>query len=67
MKKLLFLFFLTLIFCCQDSRNNISKPNVILINVDYLGWADLSFMGSNYYETPNIDKLAESRMIFYNA
>lgn len=68
MKKLLFLFFfLTLILCCQDSRNNISKPNVILINVDYLGWADLSFMGSNYYETPNIDKLAESRMIFYNA
>ena len=67
MKKLLFLFFLTLILSCQYSRNNISKPNVILINVDYLGWADLSFMGSNYYETPNIDKLAENGMIFYNA
>lgn len=67
MKKLLFLFFLTLILCCQYSRNNISKPNVILINVDDLGWSDLSFMGSNYYETPNIDKLAENGMIFYNA
>jgi len=40
---------------------------VILINVDDLGWSDLSFMGSNYYETPNIDKLAENGMIFYNA
>ena len=67
MKKLLFLFFFSLILSCQDSRNNISKPNVILINADDLGWSDLSLMGSNYYETPNIDKLAESGMTFYNA
>ena len=67
MKKLLFLLFFSLILSCQDSRNNISKPNVILINADDLGWSDLSLMGSNYYETPNIDKLAESGMTFYNA
>ena len=66
-KVTFFCFFLTLILSCQYSRNNISKPNVILINVDDLGWSDLSFMGSNYYETPNIDKLAENGMIFYNA
>ena len=67
MKKLLFLVLFSLILSCQDSRNNITKPNVILINADDLGWADLSLMGSNYYETPNIDKLAESGMTFYNA
>ena len=67
MKKLLFLLFFSLILSCQDSRNNISKPNVILINADDLGWSDLSLMGSNYYETPNINKLAESGMTFYNA
>ena len=67
MKKLIFLLSLSLILSCQDSRNNISKPNVILINADDLGWSDLSLMGSNYYETPNIDKLAESGMTFYNA
>jgi arylsulfatase A-like enzyme len=67
MKKLIYLLFFTLILSCQGSSKNISKPNVILINADDLGWSDLSLMGSNYYETPNIDKLAESGMTFYNA
>ena len=39
------------------------KTNIILINVDDLGWMDLSCYGSGYYETPNIDKLA-SQCIF---
>ena len=67
MKKLTVLLFLSLILSCQNSRNSISKPNVILINADDLGWSDLSLMGSKYYETPNIDKLADSGMTFYNA
>lgn len=45
-----------------------SKPqNVLFILVDDLGWNDLGFMGSEYYETPNIDKLAESGVVFTNA
>ncbi|WP_158856500.1 sulfatase [Lunatibacter salilacus] len=44
-----------------------SKPNIILINVDDLGWRDLGFMGSNYYETPNLDKLAGEGIVFYHA
>ena len=44
-----------------------SKPNIILINVDDLGWRDLGFMGSNYYDTPNLDKLAGEGMVFYHA
>ena len=67
MKKFLLLLFFSLILSCKNSRNNISTPNVVLINADDLGWSDLSLMGSNYYETPNIDKLAESGMTFYNA
>ena len=43
-----------------------SKPNVLLINIDDLGWRDLGFMGSEYYETPNIDALAKQGMIFTN-
>jgi len=42
------------------------KPNVIYINVDDLGWADVGYQGSTYYETPHIDKLAGQGMVFTN-
>ena len=32
-----------------------------------MGWRDVGFMGSKYYETPNIDKLAKRGMIFSQA
>jgi arylsulfatase A-like enzyme len=43
------------------------KPNVIFFLVDDLGWADLGFEGSSFYETPNIDKLARENMHFTQA
>ncbi len=42
------------------------KPNVLLINIDDLGWSDLGCMGSDYYKTPNIDKMASEGMLFTN-
>ncbi|MFR9626109.1 MAG: sulfatase [Rikenellaceae bacterium] len=47
-----------------------AKPapqNVLFILVDDLGWNDLSYMGSSYYESPNIDALAEQGTVFTNA
>ena len=44
-----------------------AKPNVLLIFVDDLGWADLSSYGSTYYETPNLDKLAAGGVRFTDA
>jgi arylsulfatase A-like enzyme len=35
-----------------------SKPNIIFILADDLGWTDLGVQGSKYYESPNIDRLA---------
>ncbi|MDX2413899.1 MAG: sulfatase [Bacteroidales bacterium] len=40
------------------------KPNILFILADDLGYSDLSCMGSDYYETPNIDKIAQSGMVF---
>jgi arylsulfatase A len=37
-------------------------PNVVLILIDDLGWADLGCQGSKFYETPHIDRLAASGM-----
>ncbi|MCP4862237.1 MAG: sulfatase [Planctomycetes bacterium] len=45
----------------------LNKPNIIYINVDDLGWTDLSVQGSTFYETPNIDRLASQGMTFTNA
>ena len=30
-------------------------------------WRDVGFMGSTYYETPHIDRLAEGGIVFTNA
>ena len=51
-----FLFaFLFAIGCSSKSSN----PNVIFILVDDLGWNDLGYSGSTFYETPNIDALSQ--------
>ena len=51
----------------QAGQKNQDKPNIVLLLVDDLGWKDVGFMGSKYYETPNIDKLARQGMVFTNA
>ncbi|MBJ6369201.1 sulfatase [Snuella sedimenti] len=52
--------------CQQKEPKKITKkqPNVLFILVDDLGYKDLSCTGSNYYETPNIDKIANEGMVF---
>ena len=42
-------------------------PNIIFILVDDYGWTDLSCYGSKFYETPNIDRLADQGMRFTDA
>ncbi|MBE7498605.1 MAG: sulfatase [Verrucomicrobiaceae bacterium] len=38
--------------------------NVVLILADDLGWSDLSCYGSDFYETPHLDRLAREGMRF---
>lgn len=44
-----------------------TKPNILIIHVDDLGYHDLSVHGSKIYQTPNIDKLATESVSFTNA
>lgn len=44
-----------------------TKPNVIFILVDDMGWKDISCMGSEFYESPNIDRIASEGMLFTDA
>jgi arylsulfatase A-like enzyme len=47
-----------------SAKQNYSKPNIVLIFIDDMGYKDIGFNGSKYYLTPNIDKLAAEGMIF---
>lgn len=44
-----------------------SGPNVVLIVIDDLGWADLGCYGSTFHKTPQLDKLAKESQRFTDA
>ncbi len=56
---------LSILFIGCNSRNK--KPNVIFILVDDLGWNDLGYTGSTFYESPNIDKFSNESFEFLSA
>ena len=43
------------------------RPNIVIILADDLGWKDLGFRGSKYYETPHLDQLASQSVEFLRA
>ncbi len=48
----------------QPTQN---QPNILFIYLDDFGWKDTGFMGSDFFETPHLDKLAREGMVFTNA
>lgn len=44
-----------------------SKPNIVLIFADDLGWQEPGFAGSDFLETPRLDQLAREGMVFRHA
>lgn len=42
-------------------------PSIVFILVDDLGWSNIGCYGSEFYETPNIDRLAAKGVRFTNA
>jgi arylsulfatase A-like enzyme len=68
------LFGLPIFFCFSFISFNVSfsyaqttRPNIIYIMADDLGYADLSGYGRKNYRTPNLDKLASQGIKFTNA
>ena len=63
------LLFLILSACIQFSvaQKTDSRPNIIYMMADDLGYADLSCYGRKDYQTPNLDKLCSQGIKFLNA
>jgi len=58
---LLFVSFIPLV-----SAQKMDRPNVLFILADDLGRRDLSVEGSSFYESPNIDRIANEGVRFTN-
>ena len=63
MKNASLIFILLILFSCNSEK----KYNLLFILVDDLGWTDVSYNYSDFYETSHIDKLSETSMLFDNA
>lgn len=48
----------------DSSPNRAERPNVVFILADDLGWRDLSNEGSEFYESPHIDRIANGGIKF---
>lgn len=66
LKLLVIVIILLGTFSCEKKPVHV-RPNIVLIHVDDLGWKDVGFMGSGFYQTPHIDALSAQGMVFSNA
>lgn len=68
-KKLILQTFLVIIYSLFSLQliAQKSRPNILFILVDDLGYADVGFNGSKYFETPAIDALSAQSLIFDNS
>jgi arylsulfatase A-like enzyme len=64
MRPLISLLLLTLLTPLRSFAADAQHPNIVFVLADDLGYTDLACFGSEYYETPNIDRLAASGMRF---
>lgn len=66
MKNSFFTLLLLLLTTASFSQTQNSKPNIVFILADDLGYGDLGVYGQTKIKTPNIDALAKAGMLFSN-
>ena len=64
--KILSFFFLFISLSIFAFAQKMDRPNVLFILADDLGKRDLSVEGSTFYESPNIDRIANEGVRFTN-
>ena len=76
MKNICYILSLFAVIACKNgstkssslAKNNTeTKPNIIVIVADDAGYIDFGFMGSKDLQTPELDKLAKSGVVFTDA
>lgn len=65
-KKMIILPMLAVPVLMNAARQD-KHPNVLIFLVDDLGWNDLSCTGSDFYESPNVDRIASEGVRFSNS
>ena len=67
LKRIACILFLFIVIPWTQAQEIKKSPNLIIILADDLGNADVGFNGCLDIQTPNIDRLAESGVVFTNA
>ena len=69
MKKTYYLLavFFIILSCKIEVKEQPKKQNFVFILVDDMGWTDLGYAGSTFYETPHLDALSKTSVQFTNA
>ena len=68
-KNIFILISAFLLIACQPSQNQEElatpmHPNIVIVMVDDMGWADVGFNGCKDIPTPNIDQIANKGVRF---
>ncbi|TPN86235.1 sulfatase [Aquimarina algicola] len=71
LKIILSFLIISIIQSCKNDtppdQKKSKNPNIIFVLVDDLGYGDVGFNGSKYFETPTLDKLSKESLVLDNA